>query len=123
MFQTHAELPPELWAATARAMRAVITAPDPAGDYEILTAAAGFIYTRKTELSIDLFGQPRNHAYGRPGDDTMLSLTVRVPSRAQVSEVFGLDRFARALANEKIDVEIAQTEARLAALRQGRLTD
>jgi hypothetical protein len=77
------------------------------------TTSAGWIYTRKTEQTIDEFGQPRNQRYGSDHDDVFLHIGVRV-SRHAAGPVMEAIRTVEALSNKQL---LREAEARLAESR------
>lgn len=124
------ELPPELRAAAAVAMRETLStraALEPTS--EVIDASAGFIYTRKGEDTVDLFGTPRNKSYGSPSDDVVLSLTVRIHTSdvPAFPAIAALQRAADDHSIAKLDADIAAAEqaaasaqARVEALKAAR---
>lgn len=100
--------PEQLHYPTATAIREVLTTDT---EYEIVSAYAGHIYTRKNEQCVDLFGQPRNKSYGSGSDDVVLSVTIRLPFRRPgLSALDRLQAAAVLLDRAKLDAEIAAAE-------------
>ncbi|MFI9629276.1 hypothetical protein [Streptomyces sp. NPDC052042] len=73
------------------------------------TTAAGWIYTRKDEETVDLFGRPRNQHYSSQHDDIYLSIAVRVNAYA-AKPVTDAVRVVEALTNEQL---LREAHARL----------
>jgi hypothetical protein len=116
MFQVHSESPRDLWEDIADTMQAHLRTSYRT-EIEILSAAAGYVYTRKEEQAVDLFGQRRNAAYGSDNDDVVLSLTIRLRPTRKIQD---LQSLANDYTNRELDAKIARAQAELDALKAQR---
>lgn len=94
---------------------------------EPVVVAGGHCYERKGYLTQDPLGGHRNTSYGRPNDDVILQITVRVPFSAVKASVEKIQGTRLQAEIEATEAQIAATEAtraeldgKIAALRQKR---
>ena len=105
-------LPEELFPAAQEAFAEALTS----GELKVAEAKAGYLYDRKTWLTVDPMGRNRNNSYGASDDDIVLQLTVRVRNpKFRGEELPKLAALEKAVIAHEEAAEAAALEAEIAA--------